>query len=229
MSRETRVKIVMAVALVATLGALYAADPRWVDVLSSGDAKAIIRYIRSYGAWAMAVSFALDVLVNALGFLPSIFISTANGIVFGVWRGVLVSWLAETVGVVVSFFLLRTYLRESAERLLAKSPYLSRLDEMSRHGFKFMLIARTIPYFPSGILTALGAVSKITARDYMLANLLGKFPSTALEVIIGHDAVLYERHLQRLALIVVAATLVYGALWWWQRKHQRDEQAPADS
>lgn len=55
-----------------------------------------------------------------------------------------------------------------------------------------MLILRAMPYFPSGILTALGAVSRISLKDYALANLIGKFPSTALEVVIGHDVVNYK-------------------------------------
>ena len=55
------------------------------------------------------------------------------------------------------------------------------------------LFARTLPYFPSGILTAVGAVSRISARDYIIANLIGKFPSTALEVVIGHDVVNFQQ------------------------------------
>ena len=59
-----------------------------------------------------------------------------------------------------------------------------------------MLILRAMPYFPSGILTALGAVSRISLKDYALANLIGKFPSTALEVVIGHDVVNYKNNLR---------------------------------
>ena len=81
-----------------------------------------------------------------------------------------------------------------------------------------MLVARTIPYFPSGILTALGAVSKISVRDYALSNLIGKFPSTALEVIIGHDLVMLEENMIRLTVIVIRAMAVYGGMWYWHKK-----------
>ena len=50
--------------------------------MTCGDMQETIDYIRSFGVWAMLFSFCLDVLVNALGFLPSIFISTANGVIF---------------------------------------------------------------------------------------------------------------------------------------------------
>ena len=60
---------------------------------------------------AMVFSFLLDVLINALGFLPSIFVSTANGLLFGIVPGIILSWLAETTGVIISFILMRTILR----------------------------------------------------------------------------------------------------------------------
>ncbi len=193
-------------------------------VMTCGSMQETIDYIQSFGVWAMLFSFCLDVLVNALGFLPSIFISTANGVLFGIVPGIIVSWLAETTGVILSFLLMRTILRDSAEKLIQKSPYLTRLDEFSgKKGFQMMLIARSLPYFPSGILTALGAVSRISVKDYMLSNLIGKFPSTALEVVIGHDAVLFHEHMDRLALVATLAAFVYFALWYVQKRRSKKD------
>ena len=228
---EGTVQLVAGLLLLALFGVIYWLCPSFFSELwriaTCGDLEETIRYIHSFGAWGMVVSFLVDVLINALGFLPSIFISTANGVLFGVVPGIIISWLAETTGVILSFLLMRTVLRDSAEKLIRKSPYLSKLDEFSgKEGFKLMLIARTIPYFPSGILTALGAVSRISVRDYALSNLIGKFPSTALEVIIGHDIVRLREHMVRLTLVVVAATLVYGGLWYLQRR--TGTQAPED-
>ena len=225
---EGTVKLVALVLLVLLFAGIWMLCPgpcaRLWHIMTCGDMQETIDYIRSFGVWAMLFSFCLDVLVNALGFLPSIFISTANGVIFGIVPGVIVSWLAETTGVILSFFLMRTILRDSAEKLIQKSPYLTRLDEFSgEKGFQLMLIARTLPYFPSGILTALGAVSRISAKDYMLSNLIGKFPSTALEVVIGHDAVLFHEHMDRLALVATLAAFVYFALWYVQKRRSRKD------
>ena len=48
-----------------------------------GDVDGLAEYFRSFGAWAIVVSFVLDVLINAGSVFPSIFISTANGLIFG--------------------------------------------------------------------------------------------------------------------------------------------------
>ena len=228
---EGTVRLVAGLLLLFIAGAIAWLCPgffhRLCYVLACGSLEDTIAYIQSFGVWAVVVSFLIDVLINALGFLPSIFVSTANGVLFGIVPGILISWLAETVGVILSFLLMRTVLRASAERLIQKSPYLTKLDEFSgAQGFKLMLVARTIPYFPSGILTALGAVSRISVRDYALANLIGKFPSTSLEVIVGHDLVSLEQHMTRLTFVVIAATAVYGALWFYQRKKAARDVLP---
>lgn len=188
-------------------------DDMW-ELILSGDVQRMAEVLQSYGPWAMVISFALDVLINALGFLPSIFFSTANGLLFGVVPGIIISWLAETVGVVLSFMIMRYILRDTAHKVIEKSEFLLKVDDFSgKNGLVMMLFARSIPYFPSGIITALGAISQIPLRDYIIANLIGKFPSTALEVIVGHDTVLLQDNLGRLAVVVLVATVIYLLLW----------------
>ena len=188
-------------------------DDMW-ELILSGDVQRMAEVLQSYGPWAMVISFVLDVLINALGFLPSIFFSTANGLLFGVVPGIIISWLAETVGVVLSFMIMRYILRDTAHKVIEKSEFLLKVDDFSgKNGLVMMLFARSIPYFPSGIITALGAISQIFLRDYIIANLIGKFPSTALEVIVGHDAVLLQDNLGRLTVVILIASVIYFLLW----------------
>ena len=211
---DTISKIVVAVLLVALFGLIhfFAHDffTNTFKLAISGNVEGLVEYLRSFGPWAMVVSFVLDVLINAGSIFPSIFLSTANGLIFGLPLGILISWLAETVGVVVSFLLMRFFFRSTAEKLIAKSNSLKHIDEASgKHGLEWMAFARALPYFPSGILTAIGAVSSISVRDYIIANLIGKFPSTALEVVIGHDLVNYKEHSERLAILVIVVVLIF--------------------
>lgn len=198
-------------------------DDMW-ELILSGDVQRMAEVLQSYGPWAMVISFVLDVLINALGFLPSIFFSTANGLLFGLVPGIIISWLAETVGVVLSFMIMRYILRDTAHKVIEKSEFLLKVDDFSgKNGLTVMLFARAIPYFPSGIITALGAISQISLRDYIIANLVGKFPSTALEVIVGHDAVLLQDNLGRLTIVILVASVLYFLLWkgyqrWMKRR-----------
>ena len=223
---DTISKVVVAVLLVVLFGLIhfFAQDffTNTFKLAVSGNVNGLVEYLRSFGPWAMVVSFFLDVLINAGSIFPSIFLSTANGLIFGLPLGILISWLAETVGVVISFLLMRFFFRSTAEKLIAKSNSLKHIDEASgKHGLEWMAFARALPYFPSGILTAVGAVSSISVRDYVIANLIGKFPSTALEVVIGHDLVNYKEHSERLALLVILVVLIFWGYKKYRNKNQK--------
>ena len=213
-------KVVAAVLLVALFLCIqcFAEDffSKTFKLAISGNVNGLVEYLRSFGPWAIVISFVLDVLINAGSVFPSIFLSTANGLIFGLPLGITISWLAETTGVVISFFLMRFFFRNTAEKLIEKSNSLKHIDEASsKHGLEWMAFARALPYFPSGILTAVGAVSSISARDYIIANLIGKFPSTALEVVIGHDVVNFQEHSQRLTLLIIAVGLIFFIYKKW--------------
>ena len=170
-----------------------------------------------------------------VGFLPAIIFSTANALVFGYWEGLIISWFGECVGVTISFLIFRYLLKDKADKLIHKSKFLLKLDDFSgSNGFMVMLFARTVPYFPSGLITALGAISQITLKDYIIANLVGKFPSTAVEMAIGQDVVNIHQNMGRLSVISVIFLIMYYGIyrlykWYIRRAHERDHaQAQAE-
>ena len=235
-SGEGWVQLIAGLGFIVLLIVINIIDPTFYPTMwhlaTSGSMEEIAEYIQSFGPMAMVVSMVLDIFVNAVGLLPSIFISTATGLVFGMWPGIIISWLAETIGVVISFYIMRYFLRDTADKLIEKSTVLMKVDDFSgKNGFVVMLFARSLPYFPSGVITALGAISKIKPRDYILANLIGKFPSTALEVAIGTDIVNFQENMGRLGIIVVVAGVVYFILWkvyknYMNKKNAEQEHDP---
>lgn len=219
----TTVKIAAAFLIFALFGAIHLFAPNFLpeifDLLSRGDIVETADYIKSYGSMAVVFSFLLTLFVNALGFPPAIIFSTANTLIFGIFWGITISVAAETVGVTISFLLLRFFFRESAERVIAKSKFLSSIDKYSSNkGFVVMLIARMVPYFPSGLLNAAGALSSLSLRDYFLASLIGKFPSTGIEAIIGHDAILHEEDPTRIIVVIIFAVLLIAGAYWYEKK-----------
>ena len=219
-----KVKVAAALLIVGLFVAIHLIAPEFLpevfDLLSRGDIVETAEYISSYGSLAVVFSFMLTLFVNAIGFPPAIIFSTANTIIFGIVPGIILSVIAETVGVTISFQLLRFFFRDSAKKIISKNKKLRSVDKYSsKNGFMIMLIARMVPYVPSGILNAAGALSSMSMRDYFLASLVGKFPSTSIEAIIGHDAVLQEGSMTRIIVVVIFAIALIGWAWWYQKKH----------
>ena len=217
---ERRFRLILLGAMVLALASIQLFAPTFyptiIHLTQSRDLDGLIAYLRSFGIWAVFISFFIDVVINIVGFLPSIFISTANGLIFGLFWGGIISWLAETVGVLISFYVMRTLFRGMAMNIINKSKTLKKLD--SYDSWQAMAIARAIPYMPNGLVTAIAALSSMHFRSYALGCLIGKLPSTALEVILGHDVVNMEEHALRLTILIILVTLVYGGIWYYNRK-----------
>lgn len=221
----TTVKIIAALSIVALFGAVHVIAPNFLpeifELLKRGDIVETADYIKSYGELAVVFSFLLTLFVNALGFPPAIIFSTANTLIFGIFWGIVISVAAETVGVTISFLLLRFFFREYAEKIISKSKFLSSIDKYSSEkGFKVMLIARMVPYVPSGLLNAVGALSALSLGDYFLSSLIGKFPSTGIEAIIGHDAILQEEDPTRIIIVIIFAIILI--IWAWHHQNRKE-------
>lgn len=220
------VKIVAALLIVSLFVVIHLAAPNFlpeiIDLLSRGDIRETAEYIKSYGSMAIVFSFLLTLFVNALGFPPAIIFSTANTLIFGIFWGITLSVVAETIGVTISFLLLRFFFRDSARKIISKSKFLKSMDNYSSEkGFVVMLIARMVPYIPSGLLNAVGALSALNLRDYFLASLIGKFPSTGIEAIIGHDMIAGDGDNTRIVVVIfLAVILILFALWYEKRGHK---------
>lgn len=193
--------------------------PHIWGLLARGDIEETASFIASFGYWAILFSFLLTLFVNALGFPPAIIFSTANTLIFGIFWGIVLSVAAETVGVTFSFILLRFFFRETAQKIINKNKTLANIDKYSgKRGFAVMLIARMVPYFPSIMLNAIGALSAMRLSDYVIASLIGKFPSTGIEAIIGHDTITKQEDPTRLIVVVVLAILLIAGAWYYEKQ-----------
>ena len=226
-------KVGAAAAIVLLFGIIHLAAPGFLPelfaLLSTGDISATVEYIRGYGDWAAVFAFFLTLFVNALGFPPAIIFSTANVMLFGIVPGIILSCAAETVGVTIAFLLMRFYFRDAAEKVIIKSPFLSKIDRYSgTKGFFIMLIARMIPYVPSAFLNAVGALSSIRLRDYVIASFVGKFPSTGIEAIIGHDLIVKQPDNTRLVVVIICAIVLIAGAWRYEKHVMKAEAAHAE-
>ena len=85
-------------------------------------------------------------------------------------------------------------------------------------GFAVMLVARIVPYFPSILLNALGALSAMSMRDYVIASFVGKFPSTGIEAIIGHDTLTHQEDPTRLIVVCIFAVVLIAGAWVYEKR-----------
>ncbi|EXX89165.1 hypothetical protein BG53_00530 [Paenibacillus darwinianus] len=165
-------------------------------------------WLREFGIWAIAVSLLLSIAVAILGLVPSVFISGANAVVFGIVPGFWISLAGEVLGAAISYWLYKWGFGKT--RLKQDNwSWLRRLNEGGRpKQFSILAFARLTPV-PSGVITFVAAISSMRYIDFLLATTLGKMPSIAMETLIGHDLFTINENLPRLLVVVSVVIVVY--------------------
>lgn len=215
--------------IIVSVAALYLWQPEFFNhaygIIKKGDIAALADYLRSFGVWGVVVTLVLFVVMTFTIVFPFMILSGAAGIVYGLFWGTFISWAGEVIGAVFMFVFARYFFRHMVERWIAQSPYLKQVDDYSAaNGFKALLVARLLPLAPSGIITAVAAISRISVKDFMLATVLGKLPPVVVKVLLGHDLVFAGQHMFRLASVVLVVVALYGWLWWRKRDKKRGGQ-----
>jgi uncharacterized membrane protein YdjX (TVP38/TMEM64 family) len=131
---------------------------------------------------AILISLAISILVAVLGLVPSVFITAANILFFGFWKGTLISFLGEVVGAAVAYFLYRRGFKKASQNSLERFPKVQRLlNAEGREAFLLILSLRLIPFVPSGLVTFAAAVGTVSPAVFLIASSLGKIPALLLE------------------------------------------------
>lgn len=179
-------------------------------------------FLRSFGWWAPVVSILLMVVQSVAAPLPSFLLAAANGIVFGVFWGSVISWIGGMAGAAIIFYLARWWGYPFVSKVTGKADLLKKVEEFSgNYGFLQILTARLLPSISFDLVSYLAGLSRIRAFAFLLATGIGQIPGTILYVMAGHDLTRLEEFQPRLVLI----SLILVALWlsggWWRRKNGR--------
>ncbi|MGN7471193.1 TVP38/TMEM64 family protein [Brevibacillus sp. SAFN-007a] len=187
--------------------------------------EAVAEWIRSWGMLGVIGSILLNIVISVAGILPSIFLSGANAVVFGLYGGFFISLTGEVLGAGIAFLLYRYVIQKADRRKkLAKVKWLSALNgaTRARKGLAVVLL-RLNPLIPSGVINLGAAMTNISLADFLLATLVGKIPSMAFETFVGHDLVYFGENKFRLLVALAAGALVL--LLFWKRGKGQANQA----
>lgn len=187
-----------------------------VSLTMAGDINGLSKYITSFGYGAFAVSLGLLVFCNIFC-IPTIPFLTINGALFGLIPGLLVSYLGEVIGIELSFHIGRVFFRKEAREFIEQKHMLTKLDKYG--SVKNMALARSIPYSPNILITALAVLSKLSIKEHLKATLIGKIPSVLIEVLLGHDLIYFSKHGDRFVLMLLLVISICAVHRWHKKRH----------
>jgi uncharacterized membrane protein YdjX (TVP38/TMEM64 family) len=144
-----------------------------------------------------------------LPMLPLFAILIANVNAYGLWEGVLLSWIGVFCGSVSVFWVVRRFgerFRKFIDRKWQKSRKLTLWLE--HRGFMPVFLLACFPFTPSFFVTLIAGISKMRMRVFVVATAVGKAVMIILVSLVGYDLGALFKQPWRLALIAVLATLL---------------------
>ena len=218
-------KILAWIIIIAVCVGIYEINPHFfhksLKMIAVGDIQSLAHYLHSFGPWAVVILIMLFIILTFDVVFPFLLLEGAAGIIYGFFWGTIISWVGEVAGALAMFFVARYFLRDYVHKMLLKSKYMKQAEDYSsKKGFWILLYARLFPLAPSGIITAVAAISQIKFRDFILATVIGKLPPIIIKVLMGHDLAFINNpdSSKSMLLIIIAIVCAYGGFMYYQKK-----------
>ncbi|MCT8137730.1 TVP38/TMEM64 family protein [Anaerobacillus sp. CMMVII] len=142
----------------------------------------IVLFFEEYSNYAIILSILINVIVAVFGVIPSFFVTGANIIFFGFWQGTLISFAGEAIGAIVAFLLYRKGFRKLSTVTVEKYPKAKMLLwKQGKEAFYLILSLRLLPFVPSGLVTFISSIGKVSFIIFAMASTLGKVPALLIE------------------------------------------------
>jgi len=146
----------------------------------------IINFILSLGAWGALGSIGLMIIHSFVPF-PAEFLTVSNGMVFGPFWGVVITWIGAMLGAYASFGLTRLYGRPFVARRV-NSVQLEKVDRWVQHqGAISLLLSRFIPLISFNLVNYGAGMTKTSWWTFTWTTGVGILPITILMVSMGNN------------------------------------------
>jgi uncharacterized membrane protein YdjX (TVP38/TMEM64 family) len=196
------------------------------DMLSKGSLEDVIAMIKRWGMLAPAISMLLMVLQAFIAPIPSFLITGANGIIFGFYWGVAISWFGAMLGAAGTFYLARLLGADFVKKFEKSSDLVKKVDEISqKHGAKVIFIGRLLPFVSFDFLSYAAGLSTLKPIPFFLATGLGMIPGTVAYVLLGNQIVAFSRYSGAITIIAIVVVLFLLGLSYIRRQMGKQQHS----
>ncbi|MFZ5590542.1 MAG: TVP38/TMEM64 family protein [Bacillota bacterium] len=177
------------------------------------DSRELAEYLRSFGTRAVVVSILVMVVQTMFTPIPLFLVAGANGYIFGIIWGSLVTLTGAMLGSTIAFYLARFLARNYITSRLGR--YISNVQTMNQAGPRAVFLARLVPFIPSSVISYAAGLSKMSFAGFFLASILGKLPEIIVYTALGHSLDRAESLLSKLTVVLLIVSVV---VFSWHKK-----------
>ena len=154
-------------------------------LFSSMNVETIAEYIRSYGIYAVMISFFLMMFQSLAAPLPAFLITFANAAIFGWWQGAILSWTSSMAGAALCFYIAKILGRDAVEKITSKFALESVDGFFQRYGKHTILICRLLPFVSFDYVSYAAGLTSMSFMTFFVATGIGQLPATIVYSYVG--------------------------------------------
>lgn len=128
-----------------------------------------------YWLLTLLVGLGSCFIESFLPMLPLVAIVGANAFIFGLWGGLLISWIGSGIGTICLFLVVSKFNNHKFINKLKNSNVEKGIRWIKKQGFKLLFIAYSCPFIPGFLVTLACALCDRDIKDFAPAVLSGKF------------------------------------------------------
>ncbi|MDG5785876.1 VTT domain-containing protein [Evansella sp. AB-P1] len=141
----------------------------WLIYFRSGDWVTLHEIMGQELLLILLITFIFMIMQNVFSLIPFLFLTMFNIWLFGFLNGYLWSLMGNFLGSVLVFYLARYGFQEWGHQY----NHLKFKQQIEQNGFKVVLFMRLFPFMPASIVNIGSGLSKIKAKDFVLATFIG--------------------------------------------------------
>lgn len=131
-----------------------------------------------------SIGFGILYIVLSLSFIPRAVLSLAAGMIFGLFPGFLIIWLASTLSAILAYSVARYAALDWVEKRIKGQLANIRLG-IQEKGWQFVALARLVPILPFTPLNYALGLTAINFFQYSLVTMVGVIPISIYYAYLG--------------------------------------------
>ena len=139
-------------------------------------------------------------------FIVNPLVTAANGMIFGHFWGVILSWTGALMGALTAFCIARLFGNVATEKIIRNQKvveFIRRAGE--KKGLYVILLSRLLPFVSFDLISYMAGLSGIRPWAFILGTAIGMLPATIIYTLFGYKIPVIEEH----SPIILTITVVF--------------------
>ena len=212
MTKTTRaILLLLSISCLGLIPPIRAAMWRGLYLLALGRLGEFHTFLLSLGAWAPIVSIVLMIGQSIAIPIPVTLVMVANGLAFGVLKGMLISFAGGMLGAMAAYYIGRRLGRVVVERFVP-GPVLTGADSLmaARGAAWAIVLGRWVPGVPCDPLSYAAGIMKMPIVPFVLLTIAGLIPANLATAFVGSEVTGNIRTSYWLIGLAVVGALLLG-------------------